>query len=505
VSSITGSANGDTLVGDSSSSIDGGAGNDAITGGANNDTLVGGDGADTITAGAGNDNINGGAGNDSIVMAANFTTGDVIDGGDGTDTLSITSATTTGSLNVINGLSFTAATALNNALSNVERVTITDALVIDAANFDMSRLDNINYVTFGGALGTAAETIIGVAANSTFVLTTATAGTGNETTLTLADATGTADVMNFVLTNNTDTTDFGNITTSGVETINITTAETTSAANTAGDLFVFDLTASGATSIVISGSESLDLSGVNQSAASIDASGLAGQLKITGAATGSSMTITGGSAADSITGGVAADSITGGAGADTLLGSAGDDTISGGAGADSITGGTGNDVISLGASDAASDTYVLSGAIGTSNIDSIADFNVGSTNGDVLDLTALAAVVGTTTEALVSITSTTTAGAAGDNILVLNTGAYYANAAAVLAALGSGGAITIGSGIAGADGDAILVYQASAGGALRVASVTVANAGGFSAATDLVVLTGVTTTTGLVAANFTTD
>jgi Ca2+-binding RTX toxin-like protein len=63
VGSITGGSNNDVLIGDTSSSINGGAGDDTVTGGSGNDTLVGGDGADTITnSGGSKDSVDGGAG-----------------------------------------------------------------------------------------------------------------------------------------------------------------------------------------------------------------------------------------------------------------------------------------------------------------------------------------------------------------------------------------------------------------------------------------------------------
>ena len=64
VTTITGSAGDDTLLGDAASTIDGGAGNDAITGGTGNDTLTGGAGNDTITTNTGNDTVTAGDGND---------------------------------------------------------------------------------------------------------------------------------------------------------------------------------------------------------------------------------------------------------------------------------------------------------------------------------------------------------------------------------------------------------------------------------------------------------
>ena len=70
--SITGTANNDTILGGTAaSSLTGGAGNDSITGGIGNDTINGGDGADQITGGVGRDSLTGGSGIDTFVFAAN--------------------------------------------------------------------------------------------------------------------------------------------------------------------------------------------------------------------------------------------------------------------------------------------------------------------------------------------------------------------------------------------------------------------------------------------------
>jgi len=91
VTSITGGANGDTLIGDAASTIDGGAGNDTITGGTGNDTLTGGAGNDTITTNTGNDTVSAGDGNDIVVLSdTDASASDVVDGGAGTDTLVMT-------------------------------------------------------------------------------------------------------------------------------------------------------------------------------------------------------------------------------------------------------------------------------------------------------------------------------------------------------------------------------------------------------------------------------
>ena len=493
VTSIIGSSNGDILVGSSTAtSIDGGAGNDTITGADGNDTLVGGDGNDSITAGAGKDNINAGAGTDTIVLGDNYTSGDVINGGDGTDTLSITNASVT----IVNALSISAVNALNSGLTNVERLTISDQL---GQSLDIARIKSLDYIKL--ASGATDVTLSGLAANTT-ISNTGAVSTG--LTATLADATSSTDVLNIRLVNAADVT-VAALTTTDIETVNIDTSEAT-ATDTVRVNTITTATFTGATTLNITGTEKLTITG-NIGTATINASTSTGGVVLTGAATGSAMTITGSTAADSITGGVASDNISGGAGADTLLGGAGADTINGGTGADSITGGAGLDVISFGAADGATDTVVFGTAAKTS-IDTISDFVVGNTNGDLLVLKGVASLLNSGTTSITNVTSTTTAGATNSNVLSLNFGAYYADADAVAAALASGGSITIGSGInSGAAANVILIYQAAAGGDVHIAMANVHDDGGFTAVTDVAVLVGVTTvspTAGLLAANITT-
>ena len=214
-----------------------------------------------------------------------------------------------------------------------------------------------------------------------------------------------------------------------------------------------------------------------------------------------SFSVTGGAGADTITGGFVSDTISGGAGADSIVGGSGADSLTGGEGQDTINGGAGLDTVVFTETTSVADTYYWSGATANSNIDTIIGFTAGT---DILDITALAAFLNTTTEAVGTFTSPNGAGTANDNILVLNFGTYYADGAAVLAALGAGD-VTLGSGIASASAHVLVVYQTANGSNLRIADATVADAGGFTAVQDLVILSGVTTFTGLTAASFTLD
>lgn len=389
---ITGSGNSDTLIGiaATATSIDGGAGNDTITGGSGNDTLVGGAGNDSITAGAGNDSIDAGAGNDTIVMAGNLATGDVIDGGDGTDTVSITSA----GLGVLNGYAISAITGMNNNISNVERVLVSDTLNLGTA-FDMARLDSINHVTLADGI-TGDESLTGLAANTTVVAKADNNADTDILTLALADSSGSADVLNYTMTQ-AATDDYGVVAVSGVETLNITANEASANATVrVATLGLNITTATAGTTVNFLGTESITID-TAIAAQTIDATGMgSGTNFIMTNATGSglSQTITTGAGADTIYGGGGADTIDAGAGADSIVGGTGADSITAGDGADTIVGGSGNDAIILTESTASTDVVVLDYSEGGAYIDRVTGFTTG-TGGDTLtiDLSALEAVL----------------------------------------------------------------------------------------------------------------
>ena len=527
LTSITGSANADTLVGDASSSIDGGAGNDTITGGAENDTISGSAGDDSITSGAGNDSITGGAGNDTIVVGASLATGDVIDGGEETDTISLTNA----SLTTINGYSISAITNLNNAISNVERATISDAL--DQTTFDMARLDSINYVTLAGWTG--AETLSGLVANSTIVLNDgeSTNTVANALTLSLADNSGSSDAITVKLVNDSST-NFEGVSVSGIESVTITTAEAT--ATTTAETHTLKLTNSGITTLTLSGTESLDLSSGAVNATTVDASGIAdstaGSAPLINFLGGSAnQSITGSAGADTINGGAGADTIVGGAGADSLTGGTGADSITAGEGADTIVGGSGNDTIVLTETTAAIDVVKLTWSEGI-YIDTISGFTKGSSGDNIsLDYAALnaASASGGIFSGAVNLANgagTNIAGAAASTVAVLTgattlttqtvfvlSGATFTSTGDVEDAIESGGAFELtGSNTAfdTTNKAYILVYTDGTNAHIAAArAVTQTNDNtvfetGDTKVVDLAIITGVTTidSSTFAAANF---
>ncbi len=227
--------------------------------------------------------------------------------------------------------------------------------------------------TAGGMLN-----ITDAAANSTVEFTGAVNGASS---IVLADATGTSDVVNLKLSSVGGA--FGNtaaLTVAGVETVNVATSVVTTGAQ-----FTMPLTATAATTVMVSGNAGLNLAGSTLTAATtVDGSGLTG----TGAAGGltvatvatTGVTITGGAGNDNLAGSSAAgktDTINGNAGNDTLVGGAGNDTINGGAGTDTITGGLGVDTLTGGAD---ADTFVYTAAAQSNsvNVDVITDFVSGT-------------------------------------------------------------------------------------------------------------------------------
>jgi Ca2+-binding RTX toxin-like protein len=319
------------------------------------DTLLGTSGADNITSGAGNDSITSGAGNDTVIagdgndlltFGANLATGDSIDGGDGVDTLSITSAAVT----VLTNYAISTVNALNNRISNVERVTVSDA---NTASLDLARVDSVNYITLAAA-NTSAAVISGFGADGTVVATTA----SNDFDVTLTDATGSADSFT-VVTSNSSSTNFGTITvgtsTAVVETVNVTSTEG-STPNSTVRVHTVALDGAGTTKVVFSGTESITSTIGSTALTTIEATALsAGAANVTATASLANITATGsvnddtfatGSGADSLSGGLGNDNLNGGSGNDTVDGGVGNDTIVGGIGVDSLIGGDGTDTIS---------------------------------------------------------------------------------------------------------------------------------------------------------------
>jgi Ca2+-binding RTX toxin-like protein len=391
VTSITGGGGNDTLMGDAASTISGGAGNDAITGGTGNDTLNGGDGDDTITTDTGTDTVDGGAGNDTVVLTAtDASANDIVKGGDGTDTLTLAEAVTADemvgyssfeTLNYVDGATQNMALFSNTTFTKVSQANVAAADDITLSNVgaavtEIVLLDDDNNLNVGF------DRLVDTSTNS-LTITGSTVGAAAYATITASDE----------------------------ETITITSG------NTAGENFETALSAGDLTTLNLSGTGNVTVTGAITGAsdlATVDASGVVGTSGVNASNSGTAVTMTagnggatfvGGSNGDTLTGGTGADSLTGGGGNDTLNGGAGDDaTLDGGAGTDTIDGGAGADTIQKSAgvdtitTGAGADTVISGSYVATAttlDIDKVTDFTKGA-GGDLIqvDISDIALILG---------------------------------------------------------------------------------------------------------------
>lgn len=362
----------------------------AVLGGANSVAFTGGSGKDSLTlatAGiAATANIDMGAGDDTLTLGAGTTAANIlgtIKGGDGTDTLA---------LGYADAVAASASGAFHAKVEGFERLTINNVVgANDAADTTYTvNLANLayNYVTVNGTYSDAdpeSDTLAltGMAANGTVAfggLSTA----ASKYTVALADATGGADVLNFVLastdksvaTNAIDKTlgtanNAGTITANLVETFNIAS----SAVDADGATNVITANGDSVKTINVSGNAGVNLTSTATTLKTVDASGLTG----TGAAGG--LVFTASNAGMTVTGGAGNDVITIAATADggTFNGGGGNDTfvIAGGADLITLNGGAGADVFDFNGVSSNKSNYAVISNVNT---------------GDVIDLAGLGAV-----------------------------------------------------------------------------------------------------------------
>lgn len=380
--------------------------------------------------------VTGGKGNDTINLGANFTKADKVNGGDGTDTLELTQASVT----TVQGYTAAEKIVVNDNLSNLEVLKVTDALT---SNVDASRFDNINSFVFAGGNNAAGTATLSKVTSGVSVEINADAGLVTDVlAVEIIDATlagNNSDVVNLKL-NSADTTiggavtNYGVLNAVGVDVLNINSTKTATSTSTGNDIDVA-ATSSALDKVVVTGNLGLDLSTVAlvNSIAEVDASGLvlsattANGLSVAIAAGGTNgVKITGSNGVDTIQGSSASDIIDGGAGNDFISGAGA--TVVGGAftvltantAADVLTGGAGNDTFGFGL-----------GAT-TSSFATIKDLNLGTAVvGGKVDLLTFD-VAATPAVAVVSLSETQQAAvtAVGDLATAVD---------AVLAIAGTGG------------------------------------------------------------------
>lgn len=270
---------------------------------------------------------------------------------------------------VYNGVEYTAtlagtdAAAFNTAIDTavitgtttqlgVNKVTAT--LTNTAADLTIVADDAANTLTAGVYNDTSttatitgtdqALTLNKLAANATVVLTK-----DGAVTATLADATGSSDVVNVVANVAAANIDFGTFTAANVETINITANDTkaddngdgtTTTAESAPEKATLTLTADKATTVNVTGSAAvaLTLTGSTK-VATLDGSSMTGALTVTSVSTDAAIVMKGGSANDTLISAATstkADELHGGAGNDSLTANKGMTKMYGGEGADTF-------------------------------------------------------------------------------------------------------------------------------------------------------------------------
>lgn len=344
-----------------------------VTTGSGNDTIT-----QTAALGA-TQKINTGAGDDIVTLGGTLTAGAVVDGGAGIDTLSITAATANAATEGVEELVF----------SNFEKLGLDATAAVTAV--DLTKFDDINYVISAGTTATNTLAITNFRSGGTFEQTALIAAATGAVTLTVdGAATSTSDTFNLVVKSDGAVTNAAAINLDKIETINVTTADATTATPTAAAIDTMILNAADATSIVVTGNNGISFA--TSAAAKVtnfDASGIKANdsldtdatLAVTFTSTNNTVTanvtITGGAGNDTLTGGAANDTINGGAGKDTIIGGAGNDILNGGAGDDTLTGGAGIDKLTGGAG---KDKFVMTtvAANGTS-YDTITDLEIGET------------------------------------------------------------------------------------------------------------------------------
>lgn len=268
-------------------------------------TYAGGAGKDTVNLSnitAISKSIDLGAGDDTLVLGAGTTNVPTVTlkGGDGTDTLSMTTAS---------AVSFGGATTFAGKLSSFERLTINNAAGTSDGTTDTVAVNvenlGFNYVTTTGTnTGAGARDILkldNLANNSTVVLTAN--GHVQANIKNASDVANTSDVLNVVARVANDV-DNGTLTAAGVETINLTTEDTTPVNTTTGVATInkstLTLAADKATTINLGTSNAhldLTLTAATNKVTLIDGTNMTGNLNVQ-AVGATSTTVNGGSGND---------------------------------------------------------------------------------------------------------------------------------------------------------------------------------------------------------------
>jgi Ca2+-binding RTX toxin-like protein len=370
-------------------------------------SVIGGTGVDTVTIGSGYTGtvrVTTGAGGSDIVSASGSaatlaiqTSANDIDAGD----------TWTGGTGSSDVLRISTGTAIASALAGVtgfEQITVSADNAVNLTLADVNIAAGVNMIVNGASLITT-NALTFNASNETNGTVSVTGGAG-------------ADIITGGGLNDTIVGDAGNDIIdggAGDDSVNAGSGTDTVTINAAGDIadggsgtdtltvtsigagtFVIDLSATGDQLTTFNGAAN---AGLQQGFEIVDLSTVNG--RVTGTASASGSTITGGSAADTLTGGAGNDSLTGNAGADVLVAGAGIDTLIGGNGNDAYT-------ITLSTVGIHDDTVTEAGTTGGTT-DSLTVLGASPTTRAVLNLTT--AGLGNSLIETLDITALSVAGA----------------------------------------------------------------------------------------------
>lgn len=385
-------------------------------------------------AAAATKNITFGAGDDTVIVTT--LNGAAINGGAGNNTLQMAGS---------DAVTASGVAQFGAAFTGFNRLAITAPVA--ASTIAADALGNFNYVTTGGATG-AGLTVTGLTSGATLALTSA--GTAYNAGLTGALA-GTADVLNVRVSASTGTA-FGSVTAANVETINVTSTDSSSspAGTVAHSLSILGsdvkaitvagtahttvvaastaLTSFDASALTVAGSGAANTgitftTGVLTTAATIKGSANGGDV-IDAHLSTKAVTITEIKGTNSITGSATvASTLTGGTGNDTIVGGSGKDVIVGGGGADKITGGQGADSITISGNTSTivqnSGDSGQNATLNTATSELTATFDVikGVTAGTKIDLSS----IGGLTIAAADLAATNLAGVVGHVVFAAGT------------------------------------------------------------------------------------
>jgi S-layer protein len=323
------------------------SGNVTVTIDATAATYEGGTGLDAVTlsAVAPSKVISLGAGNDKLTLASGTTyVTAAIDGGAGNDTL------------VMDAVDAKTA-SLNNAFAS--KVAGFEVLQLNASG----AAQTVHVDTLGGynAVSTAAAavgalTLDGFTSGGSLTLTDAING-GSYVVSSAAFATPTNDVFNVIVSNAAGIS-AGSVTANKVETINLTSTDTTTAHAAGANTNSLTLVGDAVTAISVVGNANLTLTSANTTVTLVDASSMTGGLTYTTAGT-TAETVKGGAAVNTLTAhsGYVADTLIAGAAGDTLISNSGMDTLVGGAGKDTF-------VISAAGTNSSSFSTIVGASVG---------------------------------------------------------------------------------------------------------------------------------------------